>query len=59
VPLKLRPYGTIQIHLLLYYCHHYRGIKLLKHAMKLVKRVFEYRIQQQIEIDDMQFGFER
>jgi len=25
--------------------------------MKVVKRMFEYRIQQQIEIDDMQFGF--
>jgi len=35
----------------------YRGIKLLKHAMKVVKRIFEHRIWQQIEIDDMQFGF--
>jgi len=25
--------------------------------MKVVKRIFEYRIRQQIEIDDMQFGF--
>jgi len=35
----------------------YRGIKLLEHAMKVVERIFEYRIWQQIEIDDMQFGF--
>jgi len=25
--------------------------------MKVVERVFEHRIRQQIEIDDMQFGF--
>jgi len=25
--------------------------------MKMVERIFEYRIQQQIEIDDMQFQF--
>jgi len=25
--------------------------------MKVVKRIFEYRIRQQIEIDDIQFGF--
>ena len=34
----------------------YRGIKLLEHAMKVVERIFEYRIRQQTEIDDMQFG---
>jgi len=38
-------------------CGSYRGIKLLEHAMKVVERIFEYRILQQIEIDDMQFGF--
>ena len=38
-------------------CGSYRGIKLLEHAMKVVKKIFEHRIQQQIEIDDMQFGF--
>ena len=38
-------------------CGSYRGIKLLKHAMKVVERIFEYRIRQQIAIDDMQFGF--
>ena len=38
-------------------CGSYRGIKLLEHAMKVVERIFEQRIRQQIEIDDMQFGF--
>ena len=35
----------------------YRGIKLLGHAKKVVERIFEHRIRQQIDIDDMQFGF--
>jgi len=34
-----------------------RGIKLLEHAMKVVERICEHIIRQQIEIDDMQFGF--
>jgi len=38
-------------------CGSYTGIKLLEHAMKVVKRIFEHRIWQQTEIDDMQFGF--
>jgi len=39
-------------------CGSYRGIKLLlEHSMKVVERIFEHRIRQQIEIDDMQFGF--
>jgi len=29
----------------------------LEHAMKVVERIFEHRIRQQIVIDDMQFGF--
>ena len=33
------------------------GIKLLEHATKVVERIFEHRIWQQIEADDMQFGF--
>ena len=33
-----------------------RGIKLLEHAMKVVERIFEHRIRQQIETDDMQMG---
>ena len=28
-----------------------------EHAMKVVERIFEHRILQQIEVDDMQFGF--
>ena len=38
-------------------CGSYRGIKLLEHAMKVVERIFEHRIRQQFEIDDIQFGF--
>jgi len=38
-------------------CGSHRGIKLLKHAMNVVERIFEHRIRQQIEVDDMQFGF--
>ena len=38
-------------------CGSYRGIKLLEHAMKVVERIFEHRIRQQTEVDDMQFGF--
>jgi len=38
-------------------CGSYRGIKLLEHAMKVVERIFEHRIRQQIETDDMQFSF--
>ena len=36
---------------------YYRGIKLLEHAMKMVEKIFEQRIWQLIDIDDMQFGF--
>jgi len=38
-------------------CGPYTGIKLLEHATKVVERIFKYRIQRQIKIDDMQFGF--
>ena len=38
-------------------CGSYRGIKLLEHAMKVVGRIFEHRIWQQIKVDDMQIGF--
>jgi len=38
-------------------CGSYRGIKLLEHGMNVFERVCEHRIRQQIEIDDMQFGF--
>ena len=33
-----------------------KGNKLLEHAMKVAERIFEHRIRQQIDIDDMQFG---
>jgi len=38
-------------------CGSYRGIKLLEHTMKVVEKIFEHIIWQQIEVDDMQFGF--
>ena len=38
-------------------CGAYRGIKLLEHAMKVVERISEHRIRQQIDVDDMQFEF--
>ena len=38
-------------------CGSYRRIKLLEHAMKVVERIFEHRIRQQVEIYDMQVGF--
>ena len=28
-----------------------------EHAIKVMERIFEYRVQQQIDIYDMQFGF--
>jgi len=34
-------------------CGSYRGSKLLEHAMKVVEKIFEHRIWQQIDIDDM------
>jgi len=34
-------------------CGFYIGIKLLERAMKVVQRIIEYRIRQQIDIDDM------
>jgi len=36
-------------------CGSYRGIKLLEHAMKVIESIFEHRIRQQIETDDMQY----
>ena len=38
-------------------CGAYRGVKLLKHAMKIVERVLENRMKGLVTIDDMQFGF--
>jgi len=36
------------------WCGFYIGIKLLEHATKMVERIFELRIRQQIDIDDRQ-----
>ena len=38
-------------------CGSYRGVKLLEHAMKLVERVLERRIQTLANLNEMQFGF--
>jgi hypothetical protein len=38
-------------------CGSYRAIKLLEHAMKVVERVLEKRIREQVKVDKMQFGF--
>ena len=35
----------------------YRGLKLLDHIMKLLERIVEQIIREQVKIDDMQFGF--
>ena len=38
-------------------CGAHRGVKLLEHAMKIVKRVLENRIRRLVTMDDMQFGY--
>ena len=38
-------------------CSTYRGVKLLEHGMKIVKRVLEKRTRALVEIDNMQIGF--
>ena len=38
-------------------CITYRGVKLLEHAVKVIERVLERRIQELVNIDSMQFGF--
>ena len=35
----------------------YRGVKLLEHAMKIVERVLERRMQTLVNLNEMQFGF--
>ena len=37
-------------------CGAYRGVKLLKHAVKIVERVLKNRIRGLVTINDMQFG---
>ena len=38
-------------------CGSYRVTKLLEHAMKVIKCVFERRIKEKVKIDAMHFGF--
>ena len=38
-------------------CGSYRGVKLLKHAMKMVERVLDWRIRALVNLNEMQFGF--
>ena len=38
-------------------CGAYRGVKLRKHAMKIVEKVLERRLQCMVKVDEMQFGF--
>jgi hypothetical protein len=38
-------------------CGSYMVIKLLEHAMKVLKRVIEGRVRKIVKIDSMQFGF--
>ena len=38
-------------------CGSYRGVKLLEHAMRIVERVLERRIQTLIKLNKMQFRF--
>ena len=35
----------------------YRGLKLLDHVLKVIERVVEKIMREQVDIDDMQFGF--
>ena len=38
-------------------CGAYRGMKLLEHGMKIIKRALEKRIRALVKVDDMQFSF--
>ena len=38
-------------------CGVYRGVKLPEHAMKIVEKVLERRMQCMVKADEMQFGF--
>ena len=38
-------------------CGSHRGVKLLEHAMKIVKTVLERRIQTLVNLNEMQLGF--
>ena len=38
-------------------CGNYRGSKLLEHTMKVLERIVEGIIRQQVDINSIQFGF--
>ena len=38
-------------------CGAYRGVKLLKHGIKIFERVLDKRIRALVEEEDMQFSF--
>ena len=38
-------------------CTSYRSLKMLEHAMKVLERVFEERIREQVEISEIQMGY--
>ena len=38
-------------------CGNYRGIKLLKHGLKILERILDKRIRKVVKIDPKQFGF--
>ena len=37
-------------------CRSYKDFKLLKHAMKIVEKVLEKRLQDTVNLDELQFG---
>jgi len=38
-------------------CGSYRAVKLLEHTMKIVERILESRLREQVNIEELQFGF--
>ena len=38
-------------------CGSYRSVKLLKHGIKVVERIFEERLKKNVKLDEMQMGF--
>ena len=38
-------------------CGTYRGVKLLEHGMKIIRRILEKRIKALVVVDNMQFDF--
>ena len=40
-------------------CGNYRGIKLLEHLLKILERVLDQRLRAMVEVDEMQYGFQK